>query len=104
MTSNWMICRSAATLGVEPMPRTQSTGSVWAPDEDQPRPKVVRTLEAKNAATLALIISAPQVEEIEVPVVRVNRRTEWFRGPVAQLPKRLPHISPALLALAVEDE
>lgn len=105
MTNHWMICRSAATLGVEPSPRTQSGCSVWAPDEqDLARPKALRRPEAKTSATIALLIVEPPAEEIEVPIVRVTRRTDWFRGPVAELPRRVPHISPALLAFAAEDE
>lgn len=109
--NNWMICRSAATLGVDTWERTQSTCSVpWEPDEDEPRPAMPRAAmprsESKvtNSATLAFVIDETQLEEIGVPIVRANRRTEWFRAPVAQLPKRGPHISLSLLALSVEDE
>ena len=105
MSNNWMICRSAATLGFDTWERTQSTCSVaWEPDEVEPRPSTPRSQKVTNSATLALVISEPQLDDIDVPIVRPHRRTEWFRGPVAELPKRAPHISPSLLAFAVEDE
>lgn len=104
MMHNRMICRSSATLGVEPTPRTQSAGSVWAPDEDAPHPRVRRTPKTTNSATLELISGEHPVENFEVQIVRVTRRTQWFEHAVAELPKRAPHISPDLMALAAEDE
>lgn len=51
-------------------------------------------MRAKTGITVGsypLLVAAPQ------------RRTVWFDGPIAVLPPRTPHISPALLAL-VDDE
>lgn len=108
MMDNWMMCRSSATLGAEPARRTQSTGSVLVPDGDAPRPRVSRANKATTGATLALIVSEPQEESqeegLEVPIVHIGHRIEWFAGPVEELPRWTPHISPDLVALATEDE
>jgi hypothetical protein len=108
MMNNRMMCRSSATLGAEPARRTQSTGSLWMPDEDAPRPRVSRANKATTGATLALIVGEPQAESQEespeVPIVHIAHRVEWFAGPVAELPRWAPHISPDLVVLATEDE
>lgn len=43
-------------------------------------------------------------DEIEVPIVHVERPVRWFTGPIAILPPVAPFISPALLALDEDDE
>jgi hypothetical protein len=43
------------------------------------------------------------VSEDEILIVHVERPVYWFDGPVAELPPRVPFISPELLELA-EDE
>jgi len=104
MMNNRIMCRSSATLGIEPAPRYQSTGSVWIPDEDVPRPKSSGAPGAVSGATLALVTDERQAENPEFPIVRVTRRTYWFNGSIAKLPKREPYISPTLIPYAGEDE
>lgn len=104
MMNSRMMCRSSATLGIEPAPRYQSTGSVWVPDEDVPQLKSSRAPGVVSGATLALVTDERQVENPELPIIRVARRTYWFNGPIAKLPKREPYISPTLIPRAAEDE
>lgn len=46
----------------------------------------------------------PTTPDPLVLIVRVTRRTEWFGGRVAELPRRMPHISPLLLELTAKGE
>lgn len=102
-------CRSSMH-GITPAPRPQSTGSVLAPGPDgelfpkAPRATMTSNDVRSNGATLKSIANEDDVDNPDVLIVRIPRRTYWFNGPIARLPKREVYISPTLLSLVGEDE
>lgn len=99
----------SATLGFKRATRPQSTGTMSLPGPDEEsrtraRPKAPPTTVASNGATLTPVVNENDVDSPDVLIVRGTRRTYWFNGPIATLPKREPYITPSLLSLADEDE
>jgi hypothetical protein len=106
--SAWIKSRSVgATLTFDTGPRVPSSYSVWVPEEHRvPRRtrRVTPIGQASSGGTLATLAEPEFSIDSVLPIVRTQRSTEWFQGPVAELPKRRPHISPLLLGLVAEDE
>lgn len=96
MMNSWLICRSAATLGAEPAPRIQGTGSLWVSDEDVPQPRSSRRPRTINGVTLVSVVGEPEFANIQPPedpeAAAAEARRQWksrFRARVRMMEKLL---------------
>jgi hypothetical protein len=96
MMDSRMMCRYSATLVIEPVPRSQSTGSVRILDEDVLQPKTSRTpramggVETTSGATLALVADKRPRKDHEAAALEARR--QWksrFRARVRTMEKLL---------------